>query len=462
MSSRDLEFLKHTRLLAALPPEAVGPMLDCFTYREVKTGQRFIRQGEPGETCFVVQRGTCTVRVEKSGQLHTVGRIGAGEIVGEMAILTGEPRSAHVDADSAMQLWSLERAQFERLAAIHPELRIFLTEILADRLSTRKLTAERTIGKYLVTDIVGRGGYSLVYKGVHTGLDMPVAVKMMKHDMAMNDEFLAKFHQEARTIAAFNHENIIKVYDIEARFRTVFIIMEMVEGQTIRDMIRQQKSLAFDRIADLLVQVCEGLAYAHRRGIVHRDVKPSNMFVCRDGRLKILDFGLACPTGTENLDFSGSIPYMSPEEIEGEAVDQRTDLYSLGIMAYEMVTGQRPFPEQDLVALMDMHLSQDVPDPAKIRPDVPDRLRTLILKACARNPEHRYPDVELVLEALQQLSRDLGLSPKSLFTKGRRMATLQLAYREDQRMAVIKLIDDFSRKICKVGADLEVVDFEEN
>jgi serine/threonine protein kinase len=378
-----------------------------------------------------------------------------------MAILTGEPRSAHVDAETDMKVWGITRDQFDVLVELHPELRMILTEIIADRFNSRKLTAERAIGKYRVTDILGQGGFSIVYKGVHAGLNMPVAVKMMKHDMAMNADFLSKFHNEAQTIASFNHENIIKVYDFEEQFRTVFIIMELVEGETIKDILAREKILPFRRIIDLLLQICTGLLYAHRHGIIHRDIKSANMYVKDDGQLKILDFGLSAPAGTENIEFLGSVPYMSPEEIEGEAVDQRTDIYSLGITAYEMVTGQRPFPEDDLLALSEMHLSEDIPDPATLRPDLPEDLRRFIFKACARKPAHRYQNVEEVIQNLQSLAKEFGVTLRQLSAGKQHMTTLHLLYTEEQRLALKQILEDFSDKAEKLGIDFRSADFSD-
>ena len=458
-AQKEYDFLNGTRFFNGISRDAAGIIMDCFDSREIKAGERFIKQGHAGDSCYIIRRGSCVAHVEKDGELHQVGRMQEGDIVGEMAILTGELRSAHVDAETDMQVWRITRDQFDVIAELHPELRMILTEIIADRLRSRKLTAERTIGKYVVTDILGQGGFSIVYKGIHAGLNMPVAVKMMKHDLAMNGDFLSKFHSEAKTIAGFNHENIIKIYDFEELFRTVFIIMELVEGETIKDMIAREKTLPFRRIIDLLLQICNGLAYAHHHDIIHRDIKSANMFVRADGQLKILDFGLSAPAGTENIDFLGSVPYMSPEEIEGEAVDQRTDIYSLGITAYEMVTGQMPFPEDDLLKLSEMHLKEDIPDPAELRPDMPEEIRQFVFKACARNPDHRYGHIKEVIQILQSLAKNHGMPRKQLPVGKRHMTTLHLLYTENQKLALKRILEEFGDKVEKLGIDLKSADF---
>jgi CRP-like cAMP-binding protein len=457
----DIHFFNRTRLFSSIPREALCPLLNSLTYKEIKAGERFMVQGEPGDSFFIIQRGTCAVFVEKDHRKYTVGRMESGDVVGEMAILTGEPRSAHVEAESDMQLWGLSRRKFDAIAEQYPELRSFLTELVADRFSTRTLTADRTIGKYVITDIIGQGGFSIVYKGVHSGLNMPVAIKMMKHDLAMDNEFLSRFRTEAKMIANLNHENIIKVYDIEELYRTVFIIMELIDGETIKELIKREKIIAFPRIINFLLQICNGLEYAHQQGIVHRDVKPANMFIGSDDHVKLLDFGLSCTTGSENIDFSGTAAFMSPEEIEGDIVDQRSDIYALGIATYEMLTGKRPFPEDDLMALMDMHLEQDIPDPAKIRTDTPEEIRQIVLTACARKPVQRYQDISQVLEVLTPLARKLGLSQPDISQEKKAMITMHLIYREEKRLALKKLMEEFSLKAREIGVELKAAEFPE-
>jgi serine/threonine protein kinase len=155
--------------------------------------------------------------------------------------------------------------------------------------------------------------------------------------------------------------------------------------------------------ANFLVQICSALAYAHQSGIVHRDINPSNIIVQPNDHLKILDFGLACPAGTEDFSNTGTAYYMAPEQIDGRPVDQRTDIYALGITAFEMVTGRRPFCEDNAKALLDLHLTQDVIDPGHIIPDIPDELRRFILKSARRDPDQRYQDMDQAMAVLSPL-----------------------------------------------------------
>ena len=162
------------------------------------------------DTAYIIQRGSCLVIVEKDGELHPVDHYGEGDIIGGLGILTGEPRRAHVEAETDMDLWVMTKDQFDEIAEKDPDLLDFITELVADRLDSRRPTAYRTIGKYVATDIIGRGAFSIVYKGMHTGLNMPVVIKMMRHDMALYPDFLDSFHNEAKTIAGLSHDHIVK------------------------------------------------------------------------------------------------------------------------------------------------------------------------------------------------------------------------------------------------------------
>jgi tRNA A-37 threonylcarbamoyl transferase component Bud32 len=456
----DYEFFRMVPFLKAIHRDAVCPLLNSIRYRPVKAGERFIRQGGDGDVCYIVQSGVCRVVLEKHAAQHTVGIIKEREFVGEMALLTGEPRSAHVEALTDMELWGIPRNVFEAMLQADPEVATFLTEIVAERFDSRKLTAERHIGKYVITDILGRGAFAIVYNGYHADLNRPVAVKMLRHDMALNPEFLGNFRKEACTIAKLNHDNIVKVFDIEERFRTIFIIMERLEGRTLRDVLDEVGFLSVPEALNVVIQVCRGLIYAHARAIVHQDIKPGNIFLLPQGKVKILDFGLACSCGSENL-LTGTPHYMSPEQIECLPVDERTDIFALGLTTFEMLSGRRPFGEKDHCTLMESHCTEDIPDPADFVPELPGLFRDFILKACARDPASRYRTVPQVLETLELLADQIGLHPEHSPLKNRKLSTLFLMYREDQQIPLNRLMEDFSDKAKQIGVILRAADFKD-
>ncbi|HHP7236662.1 MAG TPA: protein kinase [Desulfobacterales bacterium] len=446
--------------LKAIRREAVCPLLNHISYRQVQAGAKFITQGHQGNTCYIVQSGSCRVLVEKQGRMHRVGQIRKRDFVGEIALLTDEPRSAHVIAESDMELWQISKEMLDALIGRDPEVASFLTEIISERLSSRQLTAERSIGKYLITDIIGRGGYAIVYLGQHVDLNRPVAIKMLKHDMALNPEFSDNFRKEARTIANFNHENIVKVYDIEARYRTLFIVMEYLEGRTLKDTLGEVVSLPFTAAVEIILNIGNGLQYAHEKGIVHQDIKPANVFLTKGGPVKILDFGLCAPCGSEQF-FSGTPFYMSPEQVECLPIDARSDIYSLGLTAYEMVTGQKAFQNEDPLRAMNLHVEQDIPDPAKIVADIPQVLRNFIRKACTRNPASRFQNVSEAMDMLEPLAARQGLSLEERAFNQRVLSTLFLSYREDQQLELNRILEEFSERIKKLGVQLRVAEFKD-
>jgi len=431
------------------------------TYQHIKAGERFITQGEVGDTAYIIQRGTCLVIVEKEGELHPVDHYGEGDIVGGVGLLTGEPHIAHVEAETDLEAWALTRADFDRVSEKNPEMLNFLTEFVANRFDSRRPTAYRTIGKYVATDIIGRGGFSIVYKGIHSTLGMPVAIKMMRHNLAMDADFLDSFHHEAKTIANLNHENIIKIYDIEERYRTVFIIMELLEGEGLSDLLARLRSLPLSLAVDILLQTCIGLDYAHQRGIIHRDVTPDNLYLLPGDRVKILDFGLSCPVGTEDMNFSGTAAYISPEQIEGDPVDERTDIYGLGVVAYEMVTGAKPFQAETIKDLFDLHLHRDIPDPAERVPDLPEELRRFIMKASRSDPSQRYQNTGEVLEEIRPLATRIIATGRRVPLEKQKMTNIFVMYREGDQQALTRLMEEFSTKAAQLGIVLKVSDLHD-
>ncbi|MEW5908865.1 MAG: protein kinase [Thermodesulfobacteriota bacterium] len=393
----------RTKFLQFISLNGKTPLLHGMAVKQINSGERFIRQGDPKGPAYIIQRGTCIVLVEKDGKLHPAGHRGEGDIVGVSSILTGEPRPAHVEAETDMEVWVLDQNLFDSLSGTDPDLMAFLTELVAARFDSKRPTADRTIGKYLATQIIGRGGYSIVYKGLHTGLNMPVAIKMMRHDLASDESFLTTFRNEARIIAGLSHENIIKVFDIEERFRTIFIIMEYVEGESLDSLLNRLKRIPPAPALRYIGQTLAALEYAHRIGIIHRDINLTNIFVLTDDRIKVLDFGLACPIGTEDFASLGSPLYMAPEQIRSDPLDARTDIYSLGISTYQMVTGEYPFRIDSVKTLMDPGFNEEIPDPALILPELPAGLLAFIRKASRRNPAQRFQSAREALEALRPL-----------------------------------------------------------
>jgi CRP-like cAMP-binding protein len=447
---------RKTRFLHFIDQEDRSPFFDKMTCRTVKAGERFVVQGAVEDKAYIIQRGSCLVIVEKDGDLHPVDHYGEGDIVGGLGILTGEPRRAHVEAETDMLLWELTRDRFDAFTEKDPALLDFITELVADRLDSRRPTAYRAIGKYVTTDIIGRGAFSIVYKGVHQELNMPVVIKMMRHDMAQQPDFFHSFHNEAKIVARLSHENIVKVHDFEERYRTLFIIMEYLRGDTLKEMIAHLRSIPSQLAIHYLFQIGAALAYAHERGIVHRDINPSNILVQPDDRIKILDFGLACMAGTEDFSNPGTGHYMAPEQISGDPADARTDIYALGVTAFEMVTGQRPFPEVDAKTLLNLHLTQDVLDPAVLIPDLAGPLRDFILRCGRRDPGQRYQSMSQALAALRPMIGTVALNRRAAASERKKSLFFSLKYANGNLARLGPLLERFKQEARAIGVDVEL------
>ncbi len=423
----------------------------------IADGDLVIRQGDQGDAVYFIEQGRCNILVEKEdGKQLKVAERGPGEMVGEMALITEEPRQAHVMAASDLELWKLTRKRFVALVEEHRDVQEFLTELVASRLESAAHTAERTLGKYRIEHKLDHGAWAIVYQGHHISLGKKVAIKMLKHQMAMVKEFHDRFIKEATIIADMQHPNIVNVFDVEERFKTLFIIMEYLEGIPLDTMLKKNGPLPADQVIDIFRQVCSGLSYAHQRGIVHQDIKPENLYMMPGGRIKILDFGLACSFGSENIEMEGTIQYMSPEQIEGYPVDARTDIYGLGITAFELLTGKQPFPDKNIARLMELHLKQDIPDPADWIDNVPPQLSTCIRKCCNRNHLERYQSADDASRALT--STAFFETPQT--NSKQNMSALYMLYNDDQKSVLNALLEEFSERAKAAGIQLQLVDFD--
>ena len=448
------------RLIELFTNDENNRFLDLMTCTAAKAGERLATQGEIRDQAYIIQRGSCIELVEKNDVMHPAGHRCRGDLIGITSILTGEPQRAHIEAETDMELWVLSLDFFDSITREDHDILEFLTEVVASRFNSRRPISDRLIGKYVATDIIGSGAYSIVYRGYHSGLNMPVAIKMMKHDLALHPDFESGFLNEARTIAQLSHENIVTIYDIEERFKTTFIIMEYLEGSSLRDLLRITRRINPKLAVHYLMQICRGLQYAHERRIVHQDIKPGNIFILPEDKVRILDFGLAAPYGTEGF-MVGSPYYMSPEQVESLPIDNRTDIYGLGITAYEMVTGQKPFQSDDNWEMMQMRVNIDIPDPGTIVPELPEVLRKVILKACSRDLNQRYQNLNQILEDLQPLAREYGHTQMNRQIEKQKMSTIVLFYRDVHQLALKHLMEDFNLKAEKMGIEVKIADIQD-
>ncbi len=268
------------------------------------------------------------------------------------------------------------------------------------------LTKGTMVAHYRIVEKIGAGGMGEVYLAEDTRLKRHVALKFLPLQYATDQDFKTRFVREAEAAASLNHPNIITIHEVGEHQRRPFFAMELVEGQSLRDLAKG-KELGIDRITELLIQICDGLGAAHDKKVVHRDIKPSNIIIDAYGRPKVLDFGLAAIQGGEHLTKTGStlgtVRYMSPEQVEGKEVDHRSDLFSLGVVLYELITGRTPFERENEAATL-KSIGQDNPEPlARYKSDIPDELQRTVSKLLEKDPSLRYQSAAGVISDLKRL-----------------------------------------------------------
>lgn len=259
----------------------------------------------------------------------------------------------------------------------------------------------RTIGKYKIVEHLGRGGMAEVYKAYQEHLDRYVAIKLMHSFLASDQDFLSRFKREAKAMAALTHPNIISVYDFDVQGDTYYIVMEYIEGGTLKDLIemhtRRGEKLSLARAVQIILELADALSFAHSRGMIHRDIKPANVMVNGRGSAILMDFGIAKmtsgPTYTATGAMIGTPAYMSPEQGIGKPGDERSDLYSLGVLFFQLVTGQLPYDAETPLAVVLKHVNDPIPSPQKLNANIPPLIEEVILQALAKNPDDRYPSV---------------------------------------------------------------------
>lgn len=249
-------------------------------------------------------------------------------------------------------------------------------------------------GRYEITELIGVGGMADVYKATDIIDNKVVAVKILKKEFAENEEFLRRFRNESKAIALLSHPNIVKVYDVGFSDKIQFIVMEYIDGITLKEYIENEKVLTWKDSVHFIIQILRALQHAHDRGIVHRDIKPQNIMLFTDGTIKVMDFGIAKFAREEGRTATdqaiGTVHYISPEQARGDVTDEKSDIYSVGVMLYEMLTGQKPFDTDNPVTVAVMHMQNTAERPRAINPDIPAGLEEIILRAMEKDAENRY------------------------------------------------------------------------
>ncbi len=389
--------------IRSMPPELTALIEPYMHQKEYSTGEYLMRQGETAQSIMVISSGVVEVfTTDASGKRQHINKVSAGDVLGEMSLLTGEKRTASVVALSDVKSRLLPAGRFHQIAHQHPELSVVLTQLVADRLAGKgpDVLHGKSLNDYRIVRRLGRGGMSIVYEAVDPDGRL-VALKMMSHSLVYDEYARAQFEREAKIIESLDHDNIVRVYGRFAAFHSYFLVMEHCRGANLSEVIKRQGALPAEEIKKLLGQLAQALLNAHQADLVHRDIKPSNVMLTEEGQIKLMDFGLAAPVFDQRLTDEdkhvvGTPRYMAPEQMAGEIVGPAADYFALGGVIYELLSGTPLFNETKLTQLLRRHAEWDLPDLDAL-PETPGNWCRQLLDQCLQqDPKQRRPELQEV------------------------------------------------------------------
>ncbi len=260
--------------------------------------------------------------------------------------------------------------------------------------------------RYQIVRTIGEGGMANVYLAYDTILDRNVAVKVLRGDLSDDDKFVRRFQREAIAASSLSHPNIVEMYDVGDDDGKYFIVMEYIDGKTLKSLIKKRGALTISEVIDIMLQLTSAVSCAHDSYIIHRDIKPQNVMILEDGRVKIMDFGIAMALGSNELtqtnSVMGSVHYLPPEQANGKGSTMKSDIYSLGILMFELLTGKLPFKGDNAVEIAIKQMKEPIPSVCKINSNIPQSLENIVLKSCAKNPKNRYDSVKEMREDIEK------------------------------------------------------------
>ncbi|MCA9174855.1 MAG: protein kinase [Planctomycetales bacterium] len=392
-----LEALKSCAPLQGLRGKCLRQMATRLKVREFAPNELLIREGETSQGLFVLLEGVVEIR---GGESRLIDRSGAGAVLGEISLLTGAKCTANVIAVEPVRALLLSTIDYQTLCHDHSELEVVLGELVGDRLGSRDWDAlcGKELHRCQVLRCLRRGGMGVVYEAAHPDHDSHIALKMLRHSLIHDEAAVRRFQQEGQLLKSLTHPNIVSVYDLFVEYRTVFLAMELCDGDDLGSILTQRKGgLDESIVRRVMGQLANGLRHAQVQRIVHLDLKPSNVLVNRDGTAKLCDFGLCRMLDAdcgESVSLAGTPRYMAPEQLSAMDVGPECDWYSFGCVAYEMICGKPLFEVTDLLELAHRKVRWQPPEDWSL--PVSDELVSVLRCVLQPLPEHRDLDLNRV------------------------------------------------------------------
>jgi serine/threonine-protein kinase len=435
--------LREFEIFKNYSDELLTELAKAIIEKEYDENEIIFHEGDKGDSIYLVEEGEVSIKrsLEQPGdEEKTIAMIERGNFFGEMALFDSKPRSGSAYASKKSKVLILKKEDFLDLTKKDPNTAMTtlmtINKVMSERLrKTSKSFLSRfefgnilsTIrgfikgvggieektdiqgegfGRYKITRELGRGSMGVVYEGRDPQIDRPVALKVLRQDRITSEAFLLRFLREAKAIGRLSHPCIVTIFDVGQDRGTIYLAMEFIEGETL-DTILEKKKLSLEEIIHLGIQIAETLDYAHQKGIIHRDVKPSNIILQANGQIKITDFGIAriedpsMPLQTQAGEILGTPAYMSPEQVLSLPVDGRSDLFSLGIILYEATTGSRPFKGDNMASIFNAVILFHPMEPSSINPAISQSLSRVIMKCLNKKPEDRFDSGKSLAGALK-------------------------------------------------------------
>ena len=388
-------------LFASLPTTIANRIDKKLESLSFKADEFLMRQGDPGNSLMMIANGIVEVSAtDENGVDHFIARAGRGEVMGEMALLTDELRSANVAAVSDVDALVLSADTFHELAHEFPLLSVVLTQLVAQRLGGlgRDVLAGKVLGGHRISRRLGRGGMAVVYEANDEMSSDRVALKMMSHRLVYDHKALELFQREADIIEGFDHDNIVKMQGRFEAFHTYFIVMQFCDGLALEEVLKEHGTLSEDEFRKIFGQIALALSYAHQRHVIHRDIKPANIMLNRNGVVNLMDFGLAKPVedgdSTQREAVVGTIRYMAPEQLNGAKPTPMMDYFALGCTAHKLLNGGPLFTESTREGMRRRHSKGEVPSLGALCPELSADTAEVFENVFRHDPEKRTLDLK--------------------------------------------------------------------